>query len=286
MSRISAFLPIALIAASGASAAANAAQDEGSPQTSELQTVVVTAQRRSEKLENVPLAVTELSGSDLLAQGLVNLADYAATVPGLVLSSDGTGTGVIAIRGIVTGSGTTPSVGIYLDDTPIGASTIVGSGNNPALFDIDPGEIQRVEVLKGPQGTLYGSNSMGGVIRYISIAPNLATFSGYAQSDVSSVEHGGIGYSVRGAANLPLVQDELALRVSAVHRDDPGYIRNGERGIHGSVPDERRAARHLCAGGKHSSLYPAVFGTAVAQLRMVDRARVEDDSGRRCDVCG
>jgi len=91
--------------------------------------------------------------------------------------------------------------------------------------DLDPTDLQRIEVLKGPQGTLYGASNMGGLLKYVTIAPDLRELNGHVELDGIGVDHGGLGYGVRGAINLPLVSDVLAVRLSASNRLDPGYIR-------------------------------------------------------------
>jgi iron complex outermembrane recepter protein len=188
-----------------------------------LQEVVVSAQRREELLKDVPLAVTAVNAQALLATNQVSLGDYFRSVPGLTLNDDGEGFKQLIIRGISTGSENTPTVGIYIDDTPIGSSTSAARGD-VLVPDLDPSDLERVEVLKGPQGTLYGASNMGGLLKYVTVAPDTRQFSGRAEVDGSSADHGGLGYGVRGNVNLPLLTDVLGLRISASNRQDPGYI--------------------------------------------------------------
>jgi len=190
-----------------------------------LQEVVVTAQKREELLKDVPLAVTAVPAQALLATNEVSLGDYFRVVPGLTLNDDGEGFKQLVIRGITTGSENTPTVGIYIDDTPIGSSTSAARGD-VLVPDIDPSDLQRVEVLKGPQGTLYGSSNMGGLLKYVTVAPDTQQYSGRIEVDGSAVDHGGAGYGVRGAINIPVISDVLGLRFSASNREDPGYIDN------------------------------------------------------------
>jgi len=188
-----------------------------------LQEVVVSAQRREELLKDVPLAVTAVNAQALLATNQVSLGDYFRSVPGLTLNDDGEGFKQLIIRGISTGSENTPTVGIYIDDTPIGSSTSAARGD-VLVPDLDPSDLERVEVLKGPQGTLYGASNMGGLLKYVTVAPDTRQFSGRAEVDGSSADHGGLGYGVRASVNLPVITDVLGLRISASNRQDPGYI--------------------------------------------------------------
>ena len=184
--------------------------------------VVVTAQKRSERLLDVPAAVSVLSSAALQQGGSVDIQDYYREVPGLSIDDNGTGFTQIEIRGISTGTETTPTVGVYVDDTPIGSSTALARGDL-VLPNLDPSDLQQIEVLKGPQGTLYGSSSLGGLLKYDTIAPSTTAFSGRIEADGSAVDGGGDGYGLRGAANIP-INDELALRVSGFTREDPGFI--------------------------------------------------------------
>jgi outer membrane receptor protein involved in Fe transport len=196
-----------------------------------LDEIVVTAQKRSERLLDVPEAVTVLNTENLLANHQLSLDDYFRAVPGLTLYDNGNGFKELVIRGITTGNSDTPTVGVYIDDTPIGSSTALARGD-VMVPDLDPSDLQRVEVLKGPQGTLYGSSNMGGLLKYVTVAPDSTTFSGRIGVDGETVDQGGSGYAVRAAVNIPLVQDLLALRFSGSTRHDPGYIENIVDGRH------------------------------------------------------
>ena len=223
---------VTLIAAVSATQAAAAdAPASGSAQSAQqVSEVVVTAQKRSERLLNVAAPVTALSAAELIRSGAVKLEDYAAKVPGLNLISDRTGETQIVLRGVTTGSPVSSTVATYVDDTPYGSSTSAALGGwlQP---DLDPSDIQRVEVLRGPQGTLYGASALGGLIKYVTKQPSLTDVGGRVEFDGSTVDHGGDGYGVRGMLNVPLAADTLALRVSAYDRRDPGYIDNPQLGL-------------------------------------------------------
>ncbi|MEP6907714.1 MAG: TonB-dependent receptor plug domain-containing protein, partial [Pseudoxanthomonas sp.] len=190
----------------------------------QLGTVVVTATKRSESLQKVPMAISALTNDDIERQHLQNFADYAASVPGLSAVGAGPGQTELSIRGIASGSAqAVASVGTYVDETPYGSSSAyaVGAALTP---DIDPSDLQRVEVLRGPQGTLYGAGALGGVVRFITTPPDTQSFDGRLQVGGSSVSGGGNGFDVHGMVNLPLVADQLALRVNAYHTTAPGFI--------------------------------------------------------------
>jgi outer membrane receptor protein involved in Fe transport len=191
-----------------------------------LGTVMVTANKREERLQVVPMAVSALSGDDLRRQGSNSFADYAAQVPGLNLISTSTGQTQLVLRGITSGSSqANSSVSTYIDDAPYGSSTVYAAGSL-LTPDIDPADIERIEVLRGPQGTLYGSNSLGGLVKFVTAPPDSTRTYGRASVDFTSVDGGGTGFSERAMLNLPLVEGKLALRVNAYNRDDPGYIDN------------------------------------------------------------
>ena len=208
-------------------------QAPASPDPSALTEIIVTAQKRSERLQDVPVPVTALSADTLSDSNQVRLQDYYASVPGLtVLPYDTNGTPTLAIRGITTGGFTNPTVSITVDDVPYGSSTGLGGGT-PAP-DIDPSDLARVEVLRGPQGTLYGASSIGGLLKYVTVDPSTEGFSGRVQADLNGIHNGeGLGYGFRAAANVPL-SDSWAVRASGFFRQDPGYVDDvltGQNGI-------------------------------------------------------
>mgnify|MGYP001556625446 CR=1 FL=1 len=189
-----------------------------------LGTVVVTATRRSETLQKVPMAVSVVTYQDIQRKHLQDFADYAADVPGFNVVSSQPGITELSIRGVASGSGQpSASVGVYIDDTPFGSSSVFAGG--AALTpDIDPADLDRLEVLNGPQGTLYGAGALGGVVRFITIAPDTQDFSGRVQVGGSSVSGGGTGFDVHGMVNLPLVKDKLAIRANVYDTTTPGFI--------------------------------------------------------------
>jgi outer membrane receptor protein involved in Fe transport len=195
--------------------------------------IVVTAQKREQKLIDVPIAVTAISTARLEQSNQVRLQDYFNTVPGLNLMPSGfQNAPMLSIRGISTGGAfLQPTVGVVVDDIPFGAS--VGLVGGYAAPDLDPADLARIEVLRGPQGTLYGASSIGGLIKYVTVDPSTKEFNARLQVGAEGVENGnGIGHSVRGSVNIP-VSDNFAVRASAFTRQDVGYIDDPAQGAKG-----------------------------------------------------
>jgi outer membrane receptor protein involved in Fe transport len=197
--------------------------------TATLEEIVVTAQKRSEQLLDVPVSVAALDAEGLVADHATGIEDYYSTVPGLALNAQTGGRLSLAIRGITTGGASSPTVGITIDDVPIGSSAGYTYAAEFAS-DIDPAMLERVEVLRGPQGTLYGATSLGGLLRYVTVKPRLNELSGRAQLDGFGVEGSDEGYTLRGAANLPVVDDRMAMQLSAFTRHEPGFVDNEQTG--------------------------------------------------------
>jgi len=205
-----------------------------------LQEVVVTAQKREERLQDVPVPVSVINARSLVENNQVLLQDYASSVPGLDLSPTFLGQTQLSLRGVATSNGT-PTVGIVVDDLPYGGSSTWTAGD--WIPDIDPGDLARIEVLRGPQGTLYGANTMGGLIKYVTIDPSVSGYSARVESGLSDVHNGAQpGFNVRGSANIPL-GETLALRVSGYDRQDPGYIDNPKYDLSGVNEVENYGAR-------------------------------------------
>ncbi|HET6942875.1 MAG TPA: TonB-dependent receptor [Sphingomicrobium sp.] len=183
--------------------------------------IVVTAQKRTQALIDVPQSVSVISGDALEDQHARRLSDYLTKIPSANIVESQAGNSRIVLRGINTG-GVGATVATYIDETPVGSATALANGGVLAA-DIDPSDLARVEVLRGPQGTLYGANSLGGLVKYVTIAPSTGRLEARAEAGVENVAHGDAGWWVRGAGNVPL-SDQAAVRVSGFHRRDPGYI--------------------------------------------------------------
>ena len=219
---------------------ARAASDNS--QARELEVVIVTAQKQEERLQDVPVPVTTIGALSLVESHQLRLQDYYTQVPGVSLTLLGDeGAPVITIRGVTTGGYTNPTVGVTVDDVPFGPSTLAGFGFSAP--DFDPSELARIEVLRGPQGTLYGASSLGGLLKYVTVDPSTEEFTGNMQVGSTSVKNGdGVGHSLRASVNVPL-SDTLAIRASGSTRRDPGYIDDpvlGEQGVNQIDSDSGR----------------------------------------------
>lgn len=193
----------------------------------EIEQVIVTAQRREQNLQDVPISITALGEAKLRALGAYEFADFARTVPGLTFNEFGHNDGSFTIRGVsssMDGGGIQATVGTYIDDLP-SMDTYAGL-SNPDLYLFD---VNRVEVLRGPQGTLFGSGAMGGAVRVITNKPDAQRFAAAADMLVSTTQDGEESYGVSAMANIPL-SDALALRVVGYKRDNGGWVDSVEFG--------------------------------------------------------
>ncbi|KQU46970.1 hypothetical protein ASG67_15035 [Sphingomonas sp. Leaf339] len=214
-------VPVAATAQDTTAAQATPASD-----TSETADIVVTAQKRSERLRDVPASVSVVTATDLTKQGVVQFSDYATRVPGLSLTSVRTGQTQVTLRGITTGAAqSASSTGYYVDEAPIG-SVNAYTGGSTTTPDLDPSDLAQIEVLKGPQGTLYGAGAVGGLLKFVTASPSFTELGGRVSGGVTEVAHGGVGYAGRGVLNVPLVTDQLTFHVSGFYRRDAGYIDN------------------------------------------------------------
>ena len=207
----------AATAATATAAAAPAAEDTG------LSEITVTAERYTSTIQNTAISISALSGDQLAAAGLTRIEDIAHEVPGLSMRTAGPGLTEYEARGLASNGGAAPTVGFYLDEIPLSPPAVSQSGKvviDPNLYDVE-----RVEILRGPQGTLYGSGSMGGTIKVLTNQPKLGTYEGSVQGTGSYTDGGGGNYSGNLMVNLPL-GDVFAVRVvlSDLHRS--GWIDN------------------------------------------------------------
>lgn len=219
----------AAVASAFAAHAQDASEAPSDAEASKVVEVLVTAQKRQERLQDVPESITVLNTQILAETGQNRLVDYFASVPGLTISAGGNGTTFVVMRGLSAGNsavgvsgGQNPLVATVIDDVPVTASTLAGAGQGTSP-DLDPSDLVRIEVLKGPQGTLYGADSLSGLIKYVTVEPSTTAWSGRAEVGGADIPGGNLGYSVRGAVNVP-VSDTFALRISGFDRRDPGYI--------------------------------------------------------------
>ena len=210
--------------------AASSSSGSAGSESLKLSEIIVTAQKISQKLMDVPMSISVLTGNQLEELQATRISDWLALVPGLNID-DGTtpGKGSLILEGVPS-LGAASEVGMYVNDTPIGSSSTFGSGG-AAVLDLLPYDLERIEVLRGPQGTLYGASSMGGLIRYVMKSPDLENFSASIGGDFFGIKGSdGHGDGVRGALNVPIVSGLLGLHVSAYDQYTPGFLTNGVTG--------------------------------------------------------
>ena len=203
-------------------------QDQGLAPT-QLQEVIVTAEKRRQPLLEAPVSVTVVSGRALERRHEVAMADYLAQIPGVSVQNNGFGQIDFSIRGIGSSPFLAPTVGVEVDGVPIGSSN--AAGDAALKPDIDPNDMANIQVLYGPQGTLYGDDAMGGLVEFTTVKPDLNRFSGRVAADVSQVSGGGVGSAQRAMVNLPIKDGELAMRITGFLRHDPGFIDDVESGV-------------------------------------------------------
>jgi iron complex outermembrane recepter protein len=216
--RVVGFVPGCIFCIAGASVAL--AQQVS--KTDELQEVVVTAQKRESTVQTTPLSITALTGQDLVDRGITDIASVVQSVPGVSMRTSGPGQTELEIRGLTSSGGNSATVGFYLDDIPLSAPASAQNGKvviDPNLYDLN-----RIEVLRGPQGTLYGSGSMGGTIKLVPNAPNPNAFDASAQVILGGTDGGDtLNHTENAMINLPLA-DTLALRLVASSEILSGWI--------------------------------------------------------------
>jgi iron complex outermembrane recepter protein len=210
-----------------------------------LDDIVVTATRREQLQRNVPLAITTLTGAKLAEMGATRFDEYAPVVPGLSFTNCGCTPGEkYTFRGIATDgikSSLRPLTAVYFDETPItyanGISTIAYSAD-PDLIDID-----RVEIIRGPQGTLFGASAMGGAVRILPKLPELKRSEGFLATEALTITDGGTGYGTSAMSNIPLLQGRLALRGVGYYRARDGFIDTAPLGAENFNDDRTGGAR-------------------------------------------
>jgi len=236
-----------------------------------IEEVIVTAQKRSEALIDVPQSVSVVDGRSLERAQATNFQDYLKLVPGLQLTQTTPGQGRLVMRGINTG-GVASTVAVYVDETPFGSSSGLVNGAILAA-DFDPFDMQRIEVLRGPQGTLYGASSLGGVLKFATNPPNTDRAEARVRLSTESVEGGDMGYSGTGMVNLPL-GDSFALRGTGYYREQGGFI--DSIGTAGSDVEEN-INKSTSYGGRLSALW-SPSETFTARLT-ASLQKIKNDAG-------
>ncbi len=209
---------------SGPTGKSAAAGESVASDSNVIQEIVVTATRRSESIQDVPMSISAVSQADLQKAGATQVADVVHMVPGLAYTENSVGQAIIAIRGIqtsaLTGNVQQP-VAIYYDDVPILDLTIPWTVPTLQLFDVN-----RVEVLRGPQGTLFGAGSLSGALRVITNKPDLSEFHAAFEGTATTTDGGGVGGAANVMVNVPLIRDQLAMRGVYYYDYTAGWIDN------------------------------------------------------------
>ncbi len=205
----------------GALAYAESTSNSAQNAPAELQEIIVTAQRRAQKLGDVPISISVYTTRQMDMRGIRDIKDIAAVTPGVIYTENGAFKN-LSIRGVTsTATAGASLIAVYVDDVPVQVRTGLGAfmTDLPQIFDLN-----RVEVLRGPQGTLFGASAMGGAIRFISQEPSLTNYSGYLRTEIADTEDGALSDEVGVAYGGPIVDNKLGFRVSAWHRTDGGYV--------------------------------------------------------------
>ena len=206
---------IVIVAGFSGTSVSQAADDQDSSELI-LEEVIVTASQREQSLQTVPMSVSAITEQDLEQRGIDDIGEFFRTVPGIQYTDFGAtgrrGERNLTIRGIVGVGAGGPLVGYYIDETPLPVS-------DPLLFDVN-----RIEVLRGPQGTLYGAGTAGGTIKVITNQPDSYEHAGKIDVSVSTTKSGGTNYDANGMINIPFIEEKLALRIVGYYSDSDGYI--------------------------------------------------------------
>ena len=218
------------VGAGGMAPGVFAQADDAAAQQSEIDEIIVTASKRGagQSIQDTAMAISALSGDTIEKRGLVGMDDYLRTLPGVSMQDRGAGQNSIVIRGLSadpqSGDGTT---GIYFGEAPLSGLGTPSSAGEAGNADIKLVDVERIEVLRGPQGTLYGSDSMAGTVRVIPVAPSLQEVEGKLMTRYSQTgEQGGDNTMIQGVINVPLIEDTLAVRAVAYRFDNSGFIDN------------------------------------------------------------
>lgn len=189
-----------------------------------IEEIVVTAQKKEQSLLEVPIAVSVVSNEEIADRGAMNIKDLQYSIPSLYITNNGPGQDRIQMRGLSPGSQGLPAVGIYLDEVGVSFDQVQ---RNLAVPLVD---LERIEVLRGPQGTLYGQGSMGGTIKYVTRNPDMEAAGFEGEAGLVSLDDGDVGYHAYAIANLPNEAQSFGVRLVAGYDDIPGWIDDGATG--------------------------------------------------------
>ena len=219
---IKAILGLSIALAPFAGVRTASAQSAAQPKDTGLEEIVVTAEKRESTVQKTAISMMAISEAEIQARGLEDFRSIALDTPGVSMKTSGPGQTEFEMRGLDATGGFSPTVGFYIDDAPLTAPAQAEQGK--VVVDPDLYDLNRVEVLRGPQGTLYGAGSMGGTIKLVTNAPQLNTFSVSAQSKESGTDGGGFNRGGSAMVNLPITQDVAAVRLVGTYKYTSGWI--------------------------------------------------------------
>ena len=263
----------ACVAAAGLSlgtASSARAQTAGAAAT-ELDTLIVTATKRRESVRDVAMPISAVSGADLQKANANSLADYVTRLPGVAFNDYQPGISEVVVRGIAAttyheqGQTTT---GYYLNEV-----VLVEPGFPIGIPDIDTFDLERVEVLRGPQGTLFGSSTLGGLLNYVAKTADTNEYSGAVEGLIGTTKnsHGDDNYAIKGVVNIPIVKDKLGIRVMGLQRYDAGYLDNPGTGVNGANDFRTRGLRG-------SVVFTPAVGTKLTYLATYQDTQLDDQT--------
>jgi len=236
-----------------------------------LEEIVVTATKRKESVREISGSVSAVSDKQLEALGAQGLADYVQRLPGVVFNDFQPGTSHVVIRGVATNSGNVQgqgTTGYYINDVPL-----TEPGWTIVIPDVDAFDVQRVEVLRGPQGSLFGAASMGGALNYIANTADPSGFATRFEAGASQTRNSDLAYSGKAMVNVPLVTDTLAARAVVTYREQPGYLDNVGIG-------KKRSNDATVGGGRLSVTYQPADATQISWLSLYQKTDVDDEPYR------
>jgi len=247
-----------------------AAETKEIDQSSGIEEIIVTATKRSENLQNIPLPVSVETSAQLVEAGYTNLLDYASNIPSLNVGSLGApGRNQVSMRGVSSTSAVS-AIGVYVDDVAMGSSNGWALGST-TMLDMMPYELDRIEVLRGPQGTLYGEGAMGGIIKYVLKTPSTTKFEANVGAEASTIDGArNSGYTVRARVNIPVISDVLGVSIGAFDKVTPGFMYNQYTG-------ERDTNRDKEYGGRIAVLWTPSSTVSVKITGLTQEIQANDD---------
>lgn len=269
-----------------------AAQDSGATEQ-DRDEIIVTATRRETTLQETPLSISAIGEEQIEKRNLRAMDDYLQSVPGVSYQDRGAGSNTVTIRGISTGSqlsANTPT-GNYFGEVSITGLGPQLNGNQAGNGDVRMVDVERIEVLRGPQGTLFGSGALGGAVRVIPNAPDLNDFSGRITADVSNTaRRGSWNYGVDGFVNIPLIEDRLALRVVGFKFFDDGFVDNvaasrptaaitAAKALGVAVRDRKGVGSNDVTGGRATLLWEPIDGLKLTAMHLYQQQKNDGLAG-------